>query len=311
MQIYNRLSDFNPEGNAVVTTGMFDGVHLGHQKILNRTIEKARSLNGESVLLTFWPHPRMVLAGQRNDQSLKILTTIEEKTDLVASLGIDHMVILPFTREFSELSREQYIEDVLISGLGTKALVIGYDHRFGRNREGGIDYLVEQSERFKIEVDEISRQEIDNMTISSTKIRKALENGDISTANGLLGRRYCFSGPVVKGRQFGREIGFPTANVNVSNEYKLIPKFGVYAVLAEVRGSLYGGAMSIGTRPTVNGEGVTQEVFIFDFSEDIYGETVRVEIVEFLRDEEKFDTIDQLIDQMNIDVENSRKILSK
>lgn len=309
MKIYHNLSEFKPKGNAIVTTGTFDGVHIGHRKILSRLVEKAREVHGESVLLTFWPHPKLVLSPDSHTRVTRILTTIEEKTERLEELGIDHLVILPFTREFSELSCEQYIEDVLISGFGTKAMVIGYDHRFGRNREGGIDYLIRHSERFKIEIEEISRQEIDNITISSTKIRKALEEGDIRTANELLGRNYDFSGTVVKGRQLGRQIGFPTANVKTQNEFKLIPRNGVYAVKAWVRGLQYGGVMNIGVRPTVEGKGITQEVYIFDFSDDIYGETLKVEIVDFIRDEQKFDGMEELIRQIGADVETSRKIL--
>jgi len=309
MKIYHNLSEFKPKGNAIVTTGTFDGVHIGHRKILARLIEKAREVNGESVLLTFWPHPKLVLSPDSHTRVTRILTTIEEKMGLLEELGIDHLVILPFTREFSELSCEQYIEDVLVSGFGTKAMVIGYDHRFGRNREGGIDYLLQHSERFKIEIEEISRQEIDNITISSTKIRKALEEGDIHTANELLGRNYDFSGTVVKGRQLGRQIGFPTANVKIPNEFKLIPKNGVYAVKAWVRGVKYGGVMNIGVRPTVEGKGITQEVYIFDFSDDIYGENVKVEIVDFIRDEQKFDGIEALVGQIKADVETAKGIL--
>lgn len=309
MKIYHNLSEFKPKGNAIVTTGTFDGVHIGHRKILSRLIEKAREVGGESVLLTFWPHPKLVLSPDSHTRVTRILTTIEEKTELLEKLGIDHLVILPFTREFSELSCEQYIEDILISGFGTKAMVIGYDHRFGKNREGGIDYLLQHSERFKMEIEEINRQEIDNITISSTKIRKALEEGDILTANELLGRNYDFSGTVVKGRQLGRQIGFPTANVNIANEFKLIPKNGVYAVKAWVRGLQYGGVMNIGVRPTVEGKGITQEVYIFDFSDDIYGETVRVEIVDFIRDEQKFDGIETLIQQIKTDVETAKRML--
>jgi riboflavin kinase/FMN adenylyltransferase len=228
---------------------------------------------------------------------------------LLESLGIDHLVILPFTREFSELSREQYIEDILISGFGTKAMVIGYDHRFGKNREGGIDYLLEHSERFKIEIEEINRQEIENLTISSTKIRKAIEDGNVATANELLGRYYDFRGTVVKGRQLGRQIGFPTANVKIANEFKLIPKNGVYAVYIWVRENKLPGVMNVGVRPTVEGKGITQEVHIFDFSEDIYGETVRVEIVDFIRDEQKFENMDKLIAQIKTDAITAKQIL--
>jgi riboflavin kinase/FMN adenylyltransferase len=309
MKIYHNLNDFQPKGNAVVTTGTFDGVHLGHKKIIKRLIEKAKEIGGESVLLTFWPHPKLVLSPDSHTRVTRILSTIEEKTELLETLGLDHLVILPFTREFSELSCEKYIEDVLISGFGTKAMVIGYDHRFGKNREGGIDYLIQHSERFKIEIEEINRQEIDNITISSTKIRKAIEEGDIQTANELLGRNYDFCGTVVKGRQLGRQIGYPTANVQTQNEFKLIPKNGVYAVYAWVRGKKFGGVMNIGVRPTVEGKGITQEVYIFDFSDDIYGESVKVEIVDFIREEQKFDSIEALIQQIKQDVIASQRIL--
>ncbi len=307
MKICHKLSDFLPKGNAVVTTGTFDGVHVGHQKIISRLVEKAKEIDGESVLLTFWPHPKLVIS---NANVSRILTTIEEKIELVEKLGVDHMVILPFTREFSELSREQYIEEILIQNLGTKAIVIGYDHRFGKNREGGIDYLLEHSTRFKIKIEEINRQEVDNITISSTKIRRAIAEGNVKIAKELLGRNYHFSGTVVKGRQLGRTIGFPTANVKIENEFKLIPKTGVYVVKAFVRGQYYGGVMNIGSRPTVEGKGVTQEVNIFDFSEDIYGENVLVELIDFIRDEKKFSGIDELKAQIALDAKQAREVLN-
>ncbi len=309
MKIYNKLSDFEPKGNAVVTTGTFDGIHLGHQKIIQRLIEKAKEINGESVLLTFWPHPRLIISP--NDDNLKLLTTIDEKTEILEKLGIDHFVVLPFTREFSELGSEQYIEEILLEGLGTKAMVIGYDHRFGKNREGGIDYLIKHSARFKIEIEEISRQELENITISSTKIRNAILTGDVKTANELLGRDYQFSGPVVKGRQLGRTIGFPTANIQVQKKYKLIPKNGVYATHVFLRNKRYEGIMNIGNRPTVEGLGRTQEVHIFEFSDDIYGETIKVEILEFIREETKFENIGELIKQIEIDCQLAKTIFSQ
>jgi riboflavin kinase/FMN adenylyltransferase len=306
MKIYNKLSDFEPKGNAVVTTGTFDGIHVGHQKIIQRLREKAKEINGETVLLTFWPHPRLIISP--NDDNLKLLTTIDEKTEILEKLGIDHFVVLPFTREFSELSSEKYIEEILLQGLGTKAMVIGYDHRFGKNREGGIDYLRQHSERFKIEIEEISRQELENITISSTKIRNAILTGDVKTANELLGRNYQFSGPVVKGRQLGRTIGFPTANIQVQKKYKLIPKNGVYATQVFLRNKQYRGIMNIGNRPTVEGLGRTQEVHIFEFSDDIYGETIKVEILEFIREETKFDNIGDLIKQIELDCQSAKSI---
>ncbi|MCP9767634.1 bifunctional riboflavin kinase/FAD synthetase [Lacihabitans sp. LS3-19] len=309
MKIYNKLSDFKAKGNAIVTTGTFDGVHIGHQLIIKRLIEKAKEMGGESVLLTFWPHPRLIISP--NENNLKLLTTIDEKTAILETLDIDHFIVLPFSREFSELSSEKYISEILLDGLGTKAMVIGYDHRFGKNREGGIDYLKKHAERFKIEIEEISRQEIENITISSTKIRNAILDGNIVVANELLGRPYSFSGPVVKGRQLGRTIGFPTANIQIQKKYKLIPKNGVYATFVYLRGQKYSGIMNIGNRPTVEGHGRSQEVHIFDFSDDIYGETVKIEILDFIREEIKFENVDKLVEQIELDCFAAKQIISQ
>ncbi|MCL4153327.1 UNVERIFIED_CONTAM: hypothetical protein GTU68_043841, partial [Idotea baltica] len=294
--------------NAVVTSGTFDGVHIGHQKIISRLLEAAKETNGESVVITFWPHPRLIVSP--DPENLRLLSNLDEKVDLLAALGVDHLLVLPFTREFSELSSEKYVEDILISGIGTETLVIGYDHRFGKNREGGFDYLKKNSERFKIDIVEIPRQEIESLTISSTKIRNALQKGDVQIANELLGRTYSFQGLVKKGRQLGRTIGFPTANVNVSKKYKLIPATGVYAVKVYLRDKVFNGVMNIGSRPTVEGTGITQEVHILDFDDDIYGENLKVETVDYIRPELKFDGVDALIAQINKDCDAARAILS-
>jgi riboflavin kinase / FMN adenylyltransferase len=307
MKIYHKLSDFKPKGNAVVTIGTFDGVHLGHQKILKRLTEKAKEVGGESVVLTFWPHPRLVVSP--NDDNLKLLTTIDEKTEILEKLDLDHLLILPFTREFSDLSAEKYIEDVLLEAIGTSTLVIGYDHRFGKNREGGIDYLIKNASRYKIEIEEISRQELEKITISSTKIRKSLEIGEIRAANELLNRNYSFDGPVVKGRQLGRTIGFPTANISVQKNYKLIPKNGVYSTKIFLRNEVFYGIMNIGNRPTVDGIGRTQEVHIFDFQDDIYGEVIKVEVLDFIREENKFDSIQELIKQIELDCITAKTLI--
>lgn len=307
MKIYNKLSDFKPNNKGVVTIGTFDGVHKGHQKIIEKLKEKAQEINGESILVTFWPHPRLIVSP--NDDNLKLLSTIEEKTEILAQTGIDHLLILPFTREFSELSSEKYIEEILIEAIGTKTLVIGYDHRFGKNREGGIDYLIKNADRFKLKIEEISRQELDNITISSTKIRTAISNGDIKTANELLGRPYSFAGPVIKGRQLGRTIGFPTANVSVQKGYKLIPQNGVYVTRISLRDQLYFGIMNIGNRPTVDGIGLTQEVNIFDFDDDIYGENIKIEVLDYVRAETKFDSIEALKNQIAIDIKKAKELL--
>jgi riboflavin kinase / FMN adenylyltransferase len=308
VKVYRSLQDFKPLKNAVVTSGTFDGVHIGHQKIISRLLETAKEKNGESVVLTFWPHPRLIISP--NNDNLRLLSNLDEKIELLTNLGVEHLLVLPFTRAFSELTSEKFVEDILISGIGTKTLVIGYDHRFGKNREGGFDYLKKNSERFKIDIVEIPRQEIDSLTISSTKIRVALQNGEIAIANELLGRNYYFQGLVKKGRQLGRTIGFPTANVNVSKIYKLIPSIGVYAVKVHLRGILYDGVMNIGNRPTVEGTGITQEVHILDFDDDIYGENLRVETIAFIRNEKKFKDVADLIKQIKLDCKKAKEILS-
>lgn len=308
MKVYYNLADFEALKNAVVTSGTFDGVHLGHQKILQILRETAQKTGGESVVLTFWPHPRVVVS--KDSQDLKLLSTIDEKIELLENQGVDHLLVIPFTREFSELTSEEYVKDILLKQIGTKKLVIGYDHRFGRNREGGFDYLKANSELFGIEIEEIPRQEIENLTISSTKIRQSLMIGEVSSANELLGRKYSFTGIVVKGRQLGRTIGFPTANVQVSQFYKLIPANGVYAVRTFFRNQWHEGMMNIGTRPTVDGIGRTQEVNIFDFDDDIYGETVTVEIIDYIRPEQKFNGLDELKAQILADKTKSKEILS-
>lgn len=245
----------------------------------------------------------------KDSQDLKLLSTIDEKIELLENQGVDHLLVIPFTREFSELSSEEYVKDILLKQIGTKKLVIGYDHRFGRNREGGFDYLKANSALFGIEIEEIPRQEIEKLTISSTKIRQSLLNGEVSSAIELLGRKYSFTGIVVKGRQLGRTIGFPTANVQVAQFYKLIPVNGVYAVRTFFRNEWHKGMMNIGTRPTVDGIGRTQEVNIFDFDDDIYGETVTVEIIDYIRTEQKFNGLDELKSQILADKTKSKEIL--
>jgi riboflavin kinase/FMN adenylyltransferase len=307
LKVYYNLSDFKPLENAIVTSGTFDGVHLGHQKILQILRETTEASGGESLVLTFWPHPRMVVS--QDSQSLKLLSTVEEKIELLEKQKVNHLLIVPFTREFSELSSEEYVQKILIETIGTKKLVIGYDHHFGRNREGNFEYLEDNSDRFGIGIEEISRQEIDSLVISSTKIRQSLLEGNVKSANDLLGRNYSFSGIVVKGRQLGRTIGFPTANVQVSESYKLIPANGVYAVRTLVRGQWLNGIMNIGNRPTVDGIGRTQEVHILNFSDDIYGENITVELIDYIRPEQKFNGIEELKNQILKDQERAIQIL--
>lgn len=307
MQVYYDISDFQALKNAVVTSGTFDGVHLGHQTILSRLRETAQQFQGETVVLTFWPHPRMVVS--KDSQNLRLLSTLDEKIEALRQSGVQHLVIIPFTREFSELTSEEFIQQIVVDRIGTKKLVIGYDHHFGRNREGSFEYLQQNAHRYGFEIEEIPRQEIDHITVSSTKIREALLEGQTSIAHDLLGRNYTFTGVVVKGRQLGRTIGYPTANVHVSESYKLIPADGVYAVRVKVRSQIYKGVMSIGFRPTVNGVGRTQEIYIFDFQDDVYGEKLTVEVVEYIRPELKFDGLEALVKAIDEDCAAALAIL--
>lgn len=307
MKIYEGLADFHPVVNAVVTSGTFDGVHLGHQKIIHRIREIARSIQGETVLLTFWPHPRLVLYPE--EHNLRLLSTFEEKASLLRQFGIDHLITIPFTQEFSQLTSEEFIRKVLIEKIQTKKLVIGYDHRFGKNREGSFEYLQTHSSEFGFELEEISREDVDEIGVSSTKIRKALESGDVQTANQYLGRPYELNGIVVKGQQIGRSIGFPTANIHVPNDYKLIPKDGVYAVEAKVEDQYFKAMLNIGNRPTVDGTRKTVETHLFDFQGDLYNKLITVYFRAFIREERKFENLDALKAQLNLDQKSAKSLL--
>lgn len=309
MIIYRGLDDIQPLPNAVVTSGTFDGVHLGHQTILSRLTEVAKASGGESVLITYWPHPRTVVSN--DSQNLRLLTTLDEKIELLDQAGVDHLVVIPFTRSFSELTSEEYIRQILIGKIGTRKLVIGYDHRFGRDREGGFDYIQAHQSEYGFEVEEIPRQDVEAVGVSSSKIRAALNEGNVQTANRFLGRLYNLTGTVVKGRQLGRTIGFPTANLQVDDPAKLIPANGVYAVDVEYAGQTLGGMLNIGFRPTVAGTNQTIETYIFDFDKDIYGEHITLRFREFLRPEQKFDGLPGLVAQLKRDEESARLILNR
>ncbi|MDQ3108635.1 MAG: bifunctional riboflavin kinase/FAD synthetase [Bacteroidota bacterium] len=307
MKVYNNISAFIPVKNAVVTTGTFDGVHLGHQQIIRRLIDAAAKTGGETVLLTFFPHPRMVLFP---DYKPLLLSTPEEKAALLEKAGIDHLIVHPFNREFSMLSSEAFISEILVNSLHTKKLVIGYDHHFGKNREGSFDHLKEFGPIYGFDVEEIPAQEVEHTKVSSTRIRQALTNGDVETANSFLGYSYTISGTVVKGRMIGRSIDFPTANLYLHDPYKLIPADGVYAVYVKRGEDRLKGMLNIGMRPTVDGKARTIEVNILDFDADLYGETLTLEFVKRLRDEIKFDGIESLKQQLFKDREQTREILS-
>jgi len=307
MRVYNGLNEFEPLEFAVVTSGTFDGVHIGHQKILERVNKIARANQGESVIITFWPHPRHVLFPDQQD--LKLLTTFEEKIELIKEAGIDHLLKIPFTREFSELSSQEFIEEVLIKTINTKKLVIGYDHRFGKNREGSFEHLIKNAAEYGFEVEEIPKQEIDNVGVSSTKIRRALLDGKVEEANEYLGRDYSFSGIVVKGEKVGRQMGFPTANIEIMNPYKLIPNDGIYAVKIQSGSDSFSGMLYIGNRPTLKGGTRSIEVNIFDFDSDIYGESLTIYLVKKIRDDAFYENLEELRLQLFEDKKIAREIL--
>ena len=292
MRIYHHINDFIPLKNAVVTIGTFDGVHLGHQKIIAGIRELAEETGGETVLLTFFPHPRMILKPE--DESLKMINTINEKAELLEKLGIDNLIITPFSRDFSNQTAEEYIREILVNKIGTQKIVIGYDHRFGKDRQGGLEELLYFSNTYGFEVYEIPEQDINEVAISSTRIRKALLTGNIELANQFLGYQFYLTGKVIKGDQIGRKIGFPTANIVVEERYKLIPSDGIYSVKVKIGDKTFFGMGYIGSRPTVMGQTRNIEVNLFDFDAEIYNQTVQVEFYNFIRGDSKFEGLDEL-----------------
>lgn len=308
MKVYNSVEEFPGLENAVVTIGTFDGVHAGHNKIIQRLNDVARETKGETVLLTFFPHPRMVL--QPDDSDLKLITTMEERTLLLEKNGINHLIVQPFSKEFSRISATEFVRDVLLSKIGMKTLVIGYDHHFGRNREGSYKELEEMASMYGFRLEEISKQVIDEVAVSSTKIRKALLLGDVEAANKLLGHDFTLRGEVIQGDRIGTSLGFPTANIKIRESYKLIPEDGIYAVMVEVDGELHKGMLYLGTRPTVDGKKHTSEVNILDFNRDIYGKTITVFLKTRIRGDMHFENLEQLKEKMKEDLQNATKLLS-
>lgn len=308
MQVYHNLDEIPGFNGLVLTQGTFDGVHLGHVKVLENVVSEARNSGMESMLLTFFPHPRLVL--YPNDNDLRMLSSLDEKINQVKNCGIDHMLILPFTSEVASLSPFDFVQGLLVNKLNVSTVIVGYDHRFGKNREGCFKDLLQYGEMFNFQVKEIPAGEIDHIAISSTRIRKALLSGDLSQANQLLGRPYSISGTVVHGKKLGRTLGFPTANLEIDDPYKLIPATGVYAVRAHLPSGVYGGAMNIGFNPTIPGKGFSIEAHLFGFSEDIYEIAIRFEIISYLRQEYTFDSLEDLKLQITEDCENAKKALS-
>ncbi|MAU71658.1 MAG: riboflavin biosynthesis protein RibF [Pseudozobellia sp.] len=302
------LSKYDEQHPTAITIGTFDGVHIGHRKILDRLIKNAATLNLKSTVLTFFPHPRMVL---QKDADIKLLNTIDEKCKILENLGLDQLIIHPFTREFSRLTATEFVRDILVNDLKTKKIIIGYDHRFGRNRNANITDLKAFGSTLDFEVEEIPAQEIDEVSVSSTKIRKALEEGDVQTANSYLGYNYMLTGTIKKGKGLGRQLGFPTANLHIAEDYKLVPKKGVYVVQSQINGKQVFGMMNIGYNPTVAGKEKSTEINFFDFSQDLYGQKIQIEILKRIRDEHKFNSVEELKKQLEKDRQTSISFLSK
>ena len=308
MTTIQNISNFSTSEKTYVTIGTFDGVHFGHQKIIEKLVLEAKIANRKSVLLTFFPHPRMVL---QKDNSLELINTIEERANLLEKTGLDYLIIHPFSVAFSRMSALAFVRDILVNQLHISKLIIGYDHHFGKNREGNIIQLTEYSHLYDFKVEEIPAQDIDDVSVSSTKIRHALAEGSLKTANNYLGYNFMLSGTVVNGKQLGGKIGYPTANIDVKETYKLIPKTGVYVVFSKVEERTLYGMMNIGNRPTINGNHQTIEVHFFDFNADLYGQNLQIELLYFLRNEEKFDTIESLIIQLKKDEQTARAFVAK
>jgi len=306
MKIYNQIDDLPVFKNAVVTIGSYDGVHLGHQQIIKRINHIAEETGGESVMVIFHPHPKIVL--NPNLKDFYLINTLGENLKLFEQFGIDNVVIVSFTKTFSEQSPLEYVQDFLAAKIHAKNIVVGYNHRFGKDREGDIAFLNKYADRFGYGVEEIPKQLSDDIIISSTEIRNAIQTGDIKKAKSLLGYDFSIYGKVVKGEGLGQELDFPTANIKVEDPYKLIPADGIYAVRVRYEGQTYKGMLSIGFNPTFKGRGHTIEVNIFDFNQSIYGESISIEFVEFLRKEEKFDSPEKLKQQLLLDKERAMNI---
>ena len=308
MKIYQSIETYVSSSKTVVTIGIFDGVHIGHKRILEKLAHNAQALGCESLVLTFFPHPKMILQAP---SSIQLINTVAEKQSLLSKSNIDTLVIQPFTQEFSRLSAEDFVKKVLVDCFKIQKIIIGHDHRFGNNRTATIDDLIVFGQQYGFEVEQISAEEINDIAVSSTKIRNAVLDGAISLANEYLGYPYLLTGTVVKGQQLGRTIGFPTANIHIAENYKLIPKNGVYFVRSILQGSLVYGMMNIGVRPTVDGLNRTIEVFFIDYEGDLYDQTLQIELLEFIREEQKFESLDALKNQITDDKATALAYINK
>ena len=307
MKIFHSINDFSSTKKTIITLGTFDGVHIGHKKILERVIQNTENEKYESLVLTFFPHPRMVL---QEDCDIELLNTIDEKINLLEEIGLQNLVIHPFDEMFSRLTAEEFVKTVLVDRFDIHKIIIGHDHRFGRNRTANIDDLIAYGEQYNFEVEQISVQEINEISVSSTKIRQALIEGKMTLANDYLGYEYFLTGIVVQGKQLGRTIDFPTANIEIKENYKLIPQNGVYIVKSIIVDKVIFGMMNIGFNPTVNGENRSIEVHYFDFNADLYHQNVRVSILKRIRSEQKFSSVSALKTQLETDKKEALSYLN-
>ena len=308
MNVVNGIENYKADSKSILTIGTFDGVHLGHQKIIASLVTRAKQQSLQANILTFFPHPRMVLQKESN---LKLIDTLEEKQNLLSELGIDNLIVQPFSKEFSKLTAIEFTRDILVDELGMSALMIGYDHRFGKNREASVEDLIRYGESYNFEVTVIPAQDISSITVSSTKIRDAIKISNFKKVNQFLGRPYELNGEVIKANGVGRTIKYPTANIEIKETYKLIPPKGVYLVKIYLGENEFSGMMNIGNRPTINGLNETIEIHIFDFDKDIYGKNLKVCFLQKIRKEKKFDSLTSLKNQLKKDEENCKRILAE
>ena len=308
MKVINSINDYSSKKQSIITIGTFDGIHVGHQKIIRTLVKESLSKNLLANILTFFPHPRMVL---NKDSEIKLIDTIREKEKKLKDLGVSTLIIHPFTKEFSRMSSVEFTRDILIKKLNVYKIILGYDHRFGKNRESTVEDLIELGIAYNFKVEVVDAKKINSINISSTKIRKAIQTGDINNANLYLGRCFEINGNVVKGKGIGKKIGFPTANIIIKENYKLIPHKGVYLIKAKIKNKSYYGMMNIGNRPTLNGENETLEVNIFNFNENIYGKSLKIFFLNKIRNEIKFDSIEKLSNQLQKDKDYCKVLINK
>ena len=306
MQVFENILEYKPLGESIVTIGTFDGVHIGHRKIITDMVAKGKKENLLTILLTFFPHPRMVL---QKDSNIKMIDTINEKKNIFKKLGVEVLIIQPFTKDFSRMSAIKFTRDILVNSLKVSKLMIGYDHRFGRNREATVQTLKGFGLDYNFKVDEIPAQDVESISVSSTKVRNAIRSGDFKLVNKFLSRPFNLSGKIIKGDKLGRKIGYPTANLKILEKYKLKPQNGVYLVRTKLKKQIYFGMMNIGIRPTISAKNNQIETHLFNFNGNLYGHEMTLEILEKIRDEKKFESIEKLKIQLDFDKKHCQKLI--